>query len=80
MNKEQIEKIFELGAQAQYECADHQGCVQDYNNYERLKDEAVKLFSIHGVVKSSYNIKKDKNGTTKKQKKNLVGIPGFTNN
>lgn len=66
MTKEQIEKIFELGAQAQYECADHQGCVQDFNGYNRLKDEAVKLFFIHGVVKSSSNIKKEKNGKTKK--------------
>lgn len=51
MNKEQIEEMFELGAQAQYECWNPQG-EGDIGKFAKLKDKAVKLFSIHGVVGS----------------------------
>jgi len=50
MTKEQIEKIFELGADAQYRYWNPEGDA-DVEGFEKAKQDAVKLLTIPVVVK-----------------------------
>ena len=50
MDKETVEKIFELGADALYKTIDPSSGIVCKQSYSMLKDEAVKLFAIPDVV------------------------------
>ena len=52
MTKEQIEKIFELGADAQYRYWNPEGDA-DVKGFEKAKQDAVKLLTIPVVVSSA---------------------------